>query len=232
MAPLAVRQEAARPRRRRASMPEMLYSAMRPTVEPEQAVAAPGTPLSARSALIPPPSPASQPKRPNSSPPLRRPRRLSKEFFPESGPFGTASSAAASGTPNDGEPKPPRPPIERLRRASRDNIKVEGAAPAAKDTGGEATGKGALWARVRGLLWRILDPAAAFPHLVRRTLSVHRACMLLRQTAPALAALGHAEIVAMVCAASEPDPDPGPPIQTPNPNLAPDPQSTKPKLIP
>ena len=109
---------------------------------------------------------------------------------------------------------------------------MEGAAPAAKDTGGEATGKGALWARVRGLLWRILDPAAAFPHLVRRTLSVHRACMLLRETAPALAALGHAEIVAMVCAASEPDPDPGPPIQTPNPNLAPDPQSTKPKLLP
>ena len=109
---------------------------------------------------------------------------------------------------------------------------MEGAAPAAKDTGGEATGKGALWARVRGLLWRILDPAAAFPHLVRRTLSVHRACMLLRQTAPALAALGHAEIVAMVCAASEPDPDPGPPIQTPNPNPDPDPQSTKPKLLP
>ena len=222
MAPLAVRQEAARPRRRRASMPEMLYSAMRPTVEPEQAVAAPGTPLSARSALVPPPSPASQPKRPNSSPPLRRPRRLSKEFFPESGPFGTASSAAASGTPSDGEPKPARPPIERLRRASRDNIKVEGADPAAKDTGGEATGKGALWARVRGLLWRILDPAAAFPHLVRRTLSVHRACMLLRQTAPALAALGHAEVVAMVCAASEPDPpDPCKPhaqTQTPDPN--------------
>ena len=188
---------------------------MRPTVEPV-AVAAPAPPpaplLSARPArparpALGPPSPPSKPQRPTSSPPLRRPRRLSKEFFPASDPFMTAAatSAAERETPNaDTDPNPPRPPPIRQRRASRDAIRVEGVDPAGKDTAEEATGKGALWARLRGLLWRILDPAAAFPHLVRRTLSVHRACMLLRRSAPALAALGHTEIVAMVCAASEP----------------------------
>ena len=207
VAPLAVRQGVARPRRRRASMPEVLYSAMRPTVEPVAAAPPPAPPLSARPALGQR-SPPSKPQRPTSSPPLRRPRRLSKEFFPAS--FVTTTSAAAQ-TPDTDPKPPPRPPPERQRRASRDSIRVE-----AKDnTDDEATGKGALWARVRGLLWRILDPAAAFPHLVRRTLSVHRACMLLRRTAPALAALGHVQIVAMVCAASEP-PDPGP---NPNPDL-------------
>ena len=204
---LAVRQGVARPRRRRASMPEILYSAMRPTVEPVAAPPPPPPPLSARPVLgppSPPKQPTTSPQRPTTSPPSRRPRRLSKEFFPTPDSFVTATSAGESERSDaDTELKPPRPPPGRQRRASRDSISVEGPI-VANDSGEEAIGKGALWARVRGLLWRILDPAAAFPHLVRRTLSVHRACMLLRRTAPALAALGHTEIVAMVCAASEP----------------------------
>ena len=201
VAPLSVRQGPARPRRRRASMPEILYSAMRPTVEPMVPPPLPARPI------IDPSSP-SQLRRATSSPPFRSPRNIAAEVLQSRLAEGQLLSTPemqtlreASGLADTNLMQAPRPPLAaHRRRASKISFPIPSAA--AEEEPSEARGSGRQWARVRALLWRILDPAAAFPHLVRRALSVHRACVLLWQQ-PALAAIGKAELVAMVCAASE-----------------------------